>query len=477
MALKDLLIICGGDSIIINWLNGLERCFAGVQKSLTSIRNLKGERKYYEYRRTALPYIIWIAENLNYVDLSELGEDYADYILECLAGSSPESNYARLRKSLFNQSVSTILSTDLPTQLQAAATIQSHPAMEKVYYPPHYVDNTKRYRQYKGLPMQTQLSTMDPSDRTDYANALRAYYLLTRKIGSVGLLYLLSKELGSSFYSSSKLKKLWKSLPRSTRFWATMKVNRLYGLKDMWQQNYYGSYGTNKMIDRLLEESGWEVTSDLSFRTGDVRRILESYYEGLWNYHNVVRTTLEEYDKSRKIYETLTPETIDHVRTGLEQLRDAFTVLGTIAKINPVIDFSSHDRAGKIPTDLDYIDFEKTMKKLGFQPELSTFEIQHCEKCNGKGGTTSNKPMICRTCQGWGVLGLPDSVKTMIPKMMYSSKDVSSYAKTSQLQQRYNNIYGRLNFGRTEQTDYEIKKIDQHLTTLNVLEKGIKPKV
>ena len=61
--------------------------------------------------------------------------------------------------------------------------------------------------------------------------------------------------------------------------------------------------------------------------------------------------------------------------------------------------------------------------------------------------------------------------------MMYSSKDVSSYTKTSQLEQRYNNIYGRLNFGRTEQTDSEIKKIDQHLKTLNVLEKGIKPKV
>ena len=473
MALKDLLIICGGDFIIINWLNGLERCFAGVQKSLTSIRNLKGERKYYEYRRTALPYIIWIAENLKYVDLSELGKDYADYILECMAGSSPEPDYARLRKSLFNQSVSTILSTDLPIQLQAAANIQSHPILQKVDSP-HYVDKTWRYRQYKGLPMQTQLSTMDPSDRTNYSNALRAYYLLTRKIGSVGLLYLLSKE--TSYYSRG-IKELWKSLPYSTRLWTKMKVNRLYGVKDMWQQNYYGSQGTNKMIDRLLDESGWEVSSDLGFRTGDVRRILESYYEGLLEYHDAVRKTLEEYDKSRKIYETLTPETIDHVRTGLEQLRDAFTVLGTIAKINPVMDFSSNDRAGKIPTDLDYSDFEKTMKKLGFQPELSTFEIQHCEKCNGKGGTTSKKPTICRTCQGWGVLGLPDSVKTRIPKMMYSSKDVSSYTKTSQLEQRYNNIYGRLNFGRTEQTDSEIKKIDQHLKTLNVLEKGIKPKV
>ena len=52
-----------------------------------------------------------------------------------------------------------------------------------------------------------------------------------------------------------------------------------------------------------------------------------SYYDGLWKYHNVVKTTLEEYDKSRKIYETLTPENIIFIRRGLEQLRDAFEVL------------------------------------------------------------------------------------------------------------------------------------------------------
>ena len=87
MALKDLLIICGGEFLIINWIEGLDRCFAGLQKSLTSIRSLKGDRKYYEYRRTALPYIVWITENLKYGDLSSLSLDYESYILECLAGS------------------------------------------------------------------------------------------------------------------------------------------------------------------------------------------------------------------------------------------------------------------------------------------------------------------------------------------------------------------------------------------------------
>jgi len=72
MALKDLLIICGGEFLIINWIRGLDRCFSGLQKSLTSIRSLKGDRKYYDYRRTALPYIIWIADNLKFVGLSEL---------------------------------------------------------------------------------------------------------------------------------------------------------------------------------------------------------------------------------------------------------------------------------------------------------------------------------------------------------------------------------------------------------------------
>ncbi len=457
--------------MIINWIDGLDRCFAGLQKSLTSIRSLKGERKYYEYRRTVLPYAIWISENLNYGDLVDLTNDYNDYIYECVAGSSPEANYARLRKSLFNQSVSTILSTDLATQLHAAATIQSHPNMQKVDSPKYDNPTHGRYRRWKGLPEQNQLSTMDPSDRTNYAHALRAYYLLTRKLGSAGLLYLLFKE--TSYYSRG-MKKLWKSLPYSTRFWTKMKVNRLFGIQDIWQQKYYGSYGTNKMIDRLLEESGWEVTSDLDFRTDDVRRILESYYEGLWDYHNTVRNTLEEYDKSRKIYETLTPETIIFIRRGLEQIRDAYEVLSLVGRINPATDFRSGNRLGKIPTDLEYIDFEKTMKDLGFEPDLPTFEIEHCNKCNGKGGSSNR---ICKTCQGWGVLGLPSSVKTSIPKMMYSSQDVSSHKKQAALEQGYNYIYGRLNSGRTSQTDYQIKQINQMLTTLDLLEKGIKPKV
>ena len=458
--------------MIINWIDGLDRCFAGLQKSLTSIRSLKGERKYYEYRRTVLPYAIWISENLNYGDLVDLTNDYNDYIYECLAGSSPEANYARLRKSLFNQSVSTILSTDLATQLHAAATIQSHPNMQKVDSPKYDNPTHGRYRRWKGLPEQNQLSTMDPSDRTDYAHALRAYHLLTRKLGSAGLLYLLFKE--TSDYWQRGLKELWKSLPYSTRFWAKLKVNRLHGIQDIWQNNYYGSYGTNKMIDRLLEESGWEVTSDLDFRTDSVRRILESYYEGLWNYHNTVRNTLEEYDKSRKIYETLTPETIIFIRRGLEQIRDAYEVLSLVGRINPATDFRSGNRLGKIPTDLEYIDFEKTMKDLGFEPDLPTFEIEHCNKCNGKGGSSNR---ICKTCQGWGVLGLPHSVKTSIPKMMYSSQDVSSSKKQHAIENGYNYIYGSLNFGRTSQTDYQIKQINQMLTTLDLLEKGIKPKV
>lgn len=474
MALKDLLIICGGDFLIINWIEGLDRCFAGLQKSLTSIRSLKGERKYYEYRRTALPYIVWITENLNYRDLSSLSLDYESYILECSAGSSPEANYARLRNSLYNQSMSTILAADLETQLQAAQSIQSHPNMQKVDTP-HYNTNAMQrgygYRE-TGLPTQSQFSTMDPKDRTEYANAHRAYTLLTRKLGSVGLLYLLFKDAFNSGYPNGGVKQLWKSLPFATRFSTKMKVNRLFG--QFFVKKYHGSYGINKMIDRLLEESGWEVTSDLGFRTGDVARIIKRYYSALWKYHTTVKTTLEEYDKSRKIYETLTPERITYMRTGLEQLRDAYRVLGIVGRLNPATDFRSGNRLGKIPTDLEYNNFEKTMKDLGFEPDLPTFEIEHCDKCSGKGGSSNR---ICNTCQGWGVVGLPSSVKHLIPKMMYSSQDVSSYKKQEALERGYNYIYGRLNFGRTEETDYQIESIDQMLTTLDLLEKGIKPKV
>ena len=466
MALKDLPITCGGNLLIINWINGLDRCFAGIQKSLTSIRSLKGDRKYYEYRRTALPYMVWITENLNYGDLSSLSLDYESYISECSAGSRPESDLARLRQSLFNQPVTTILAADLETQLQASQTIQSHPNMKDVGSP-HYV--TKSFYT-KGLPRPSQLSTMDPSDKKLYADALRAHTLLTRKVGSIGLLYLLFKDEYNYYGFKGGVKQLWKSLPFATRFLTKMKVNRLYGVKDLWQQNYYGSYGTNKMIDRLLEESGWYVTEDLDFRTEDVRKILESYYSGLWKYHNAVKTTLEEYDKSRKIYETLTPERITYLITGLEQLRDAYLVLGIVGRINPTTDFRSGNRLGKIPTDLDYIDFEKTMKDLGFEPDLPTFEIEHCKTCKGKGGSSNR---ICKTCQGWGVLGLPSSVKTSIPKMMYSTQDVSSSKKQEALSRGYNYIYGQLNFGRTQDIDYQIKQIGQMLITLIVLEKEL----
>ena len=467
MALKDLLIICGGEFLIINWIEGLDRCFAGLQKSLTSIRSLKGDRKYYEYRRTALPYIVWITENLKYGDLSSLSLDYESYILECSAGSRPESDFARLRQSLFNQPVTTILAADLETQLQASQTIQSHPNMKDVGSP-HYVIKPSYYHNYAGLPRPSQLSTMDPSNKKLYGDALRAHTLLTRKLGSVGLLYLLFKD----YYGFTGVKQLWKSLPFATRFLTKMKVNRLFG--EVFVKKYHGRYGTNKIIDRLLEESGWYVTEDVDFRTGAVRKILLDYYSGLWKYHNAVKTALEEYDKSRKIYETLTPERITYLRTGLEQLRDAYRVLSIVGRLNPATDFRSGNRLGKIPTDLEYNNFEKTMKDLGFEPDLPTFEIEHCDKCSGKGGSSNR---VCNTCQGWGVTGLPSSVKRLIPKMMYSSQDVSSYKKQDALERGYNYIYGRLNLGRTEQTDYQIESIDQMLTALDLLEKGIKPKV
>ena len=78
---------------------------------------------------------------------------------------------------------------------------------------------------------------------------------------------------------------------------------------------------------------------------------------------------------------------------------------------------------------------------------------------------------ICKTCQGWGVLGLPSSVKTSIPKMMYSTQDVSSYKKQEALERGYNYIYGELNFGRTSQVDYQIKQINEMLNGLDLLEK------
>ena len=479
MALKDLPIICGGNLLIINWIKGLDRCFAGIQRSLTSIRSMKGDRKYYEYRRTALPYIIWITENLNYGDLVDLSNDYESYIEACV------SDYTRLRQSLFNQPVTKILAADLETQLQASQSIQSHPNMQKVATPHYNTNAIQRGYGYRetGLPLPSQLSTMDPKDKKLYADALRAHTLLTRKLGSVGLLYLLNKDDYNYWEGTSEygLRDLWKSLPFATRFLTKMKVNRLFG--QFFVKKYHGSYGTNKMIDRLLEESGWYVNEDLDFRTGDVARILERYYGALWKYHTTVKTTLQEYDKSRKIYETLTPERITYLRTGLEQLGDAYRVLSIVGRLNPTTDLRSGNRLGKIPTDLDFIDFEKTMKDLGFEPELPTFEIEHCNKCDGKGGTTWRWPdreatsRVCQTCQGWGVLGLPTSVKPSIPKMVDSSKDLSSTKKRGDLQKGYNYIFGQLNFGRTEQTDNKIKLIDQMLTTLNFLEKGIKPKV
>ena len=70
--------------IIINWSSvDLERVFAGLTRS----QKVTGNKRYYEYRRNLLPYMIWIQDNLDYDALKELTSDYSKYIKEVKLGT------------------------------------------------------------------------------------------------------------------------------------------------------------------------------------------------------------------------------------------------------------------------------------------------------------------------------------------------------------------------------------------------------
>ena len=97
--LSDLLITCGGRVMIINWIEGLDRVFAGIQRTLSSIKTAKGNQRYYEYRRTALPYLLWFQENLPYSKLEALYTDTQDLLELMDLATIPDQEYQFIKNN------------------------------------------------------------------------------------------------------------------------------------------------------------------------------------------------------------------------------------------------------------------------------------------------------------------------------------------------------------------------------------------
>ena len=87
--------------MIINWIEGLDRVFAGIQRTLSSIKTAKGNQRYYEYRRTALPYLLWFQENLPYSKLEALYTDTQDLLELMDLATIPDQEYQFIKNNYY----------------------------------------------------------------------------------------------------------------------------------------------------------------------------------------------------------------------------------------------------------------------------------------------------------------------------------------------------------------------------------------
>ena len=504
--------------MIINWIEGLDRVFAGIQRTLSSIKKAKGNQRYYEYRRTALPYLLWFQENLPYSKLEALYTDTQDLLELMDLATIPDQEYQFIKNNYY-ANLTKIMNGDYnefyPSGFQAVKggdpmspvdrslkyaqqwldifqdneqgnpTLLSRETIESLYpredgllsrtwaqVGPLYDPSGSQWS-VSGLPSWEQLDTfstifLDPKRKEKYELAKRITVVMERELGPVGFLY-----LQLSMYSHYRpleirqMEKLFALLPFSVRKLAQLRVTK-FRIKHLGARSLTERIN-NYTLDNILDQLGIPIKL-IMHNTGEVMRIVHKYYAGLYSYYYRVTDMIDRIDNARKIVSKLTPDMIDDMEISLTQLQGAYQILGQLRQYNPQTDFRHGDRTGKIPTKVDYEDFEKEMKKLGFNPELPTFEIEHCNACDGKGGDNKR---ICRKCSGWGVLGLPRDSKLYLPKMMYSSSEVSSYKKQEELRYAFNQRFGDLNRTAYNDITRRLEGLEEMKDILNT----IKPKL
>ena len=494
--------------MIINWIEGLDRVFAGIQRTLSSIKTAKGNQRYYEYRRTALPYLLWFQENLPYSKLEALYTDTQDLLELMDLATIPDQEYQFIKNNYY-ANLMTILNNDynefhesgglvspvdrslkyaqqwldiFRDNEQGNPTLLSRETIESLYpreggllsrtwaqVGPLYDPQSSPWSA-SGLPSGQQLNNAftDPKRKEKYETAKRITVVMERELGPVGFLY-----LQLSMYSHYRpieirqMEKLFALLPFSVRKLAQLRVTK-FRIKHLGARSLTERIN-NYTLDNILDQLGIPIKL-IMHNTGEVMRIVHKYYAGLYSYYYRVTDMIDRIDNARKIVSKLTPDMIDDMEISLTQLQGAYQILGQLRQYNPQTDFRHGDRTGKIPTNVDYEDFEKEMKKLGFNPELPTFEIEHCNACDGKGGDNKR---ICRKCSGWGVLGLPRDSKLYLPKMMYSSSEVSSYKKQEELRYAFNQRFGDLNRTAYNDITRRLEGLEEMKDILNT----IKPKL
>ena len=503
--------------MIINWIEGLDRVFAGIQRTLSSIKKAKGNQRYYEYRRTALPYLLWFQENLPYSKLEALYTDTQDLLELMDLATIPDQEYQFIKNNYY-ANLTKIMNGDYnefyPSGFQAVKggdpmspvdrslkyaqqwldifqdneqgnpTLLSRETIESLYpredgllsrtwaqVGPLY-DPSGSHWSVSGLPSWEQLDSqaifLDSKRKERYELAKRVTVVMERELGPVGFLY-----LQLSMYSHYRpieirqMEKLFALLPFSVRKLAQLRVTK-FRIKHLGARSLTERIN-NYTLDNILDQLGIPIKL-IMHNTGEVMRIVHKYYAGLYSYYYRVTDMIDRIDNARKIVSKLTPDMIDDMEISLTQLQGAYQILGQLRQYNPQTDFRHGDRTGKIPTNVDYEDFEKEMKKLGFNPELPTFEIEHCNACDGKGGDNKR---ICRKCSGWGVLGLPRDSKLYLPKMMYSSSEVSSYKKQEELRYAFNQRFGDLNRTAYNDITRRLEGLEEMKDILNT----IKPKL
>lgn len=393
--------------MIINWsTSDLERVFAGLSRTL----KMTGNKKYYEYRRNLLPYAIWVQQNLDYDELAELTKTYIDYIdqveegQEYVKNNSKPVNPKRWWKSITKSNLTTILMGIEPD----------------IYY------------SWNDRPIKDYVDEIEnPSGRKEAQRHIAFYQSMWEKIGPLNLLFW-SNEYTPS-YSSGR--SLWKSLPWQLR----MKIRAANIRIVLKESGYYGGgpdrpgFKDFKSVYHSLT-GGRAYTeqwrSDMNIPSFDT---VKKFWSAFFNvYMNQIKITESRYHKNKSIYyayNSFNSEVKLYLETGLVDIDKALQIVNFVRGSQPVVNLSQ-SRKSTLPSEaLDFHTFTQLATNLGFDPELPTFLIHLCSKCDGAGGKViSDKIRVCSTCKGLGV-DIEGEGSGGIPKLYYPAGEVTSQKK------------------------------------------------
>lgn len=471
--------------IIINWSSvDLERVFAGLTRS----QKVTGNKRYYEYRRNLLPYMIWIQDNLDYDALKELTSDYSKYIKEVKLGTD------------FVQSNEKLIKPPKKWWKELTAAKGKQGFMQLIDQIPKKDDSMGSQRIFdkfiNGVNSPPLVAMLHPDRFSE--PAIDFLIFMWDELGPLNLLYWVKHNMPSWGYNAHRrnITNMWPSTRiRSTNYptppWTTrIKIAALQNphsmqkRKDKLEEKFIEGYSLH---DWIADGSPSPPHSSLGSSYNDLimyrRASLPTYPEvlGFWTqffskYYQGVEDRNKYYEKWSTImnaYNSFNPEVSKYLENGLVDIDKAFQIIDSVRMTQPEVSrIGSGDlnrRKSVLPKEYDFHKFIKLTKELGFNPELPTLAIELCSKCDGAGGSDSDaKIRVCSTCKGLGV-DIAGRGSRGITKLYYPSAEVSSHNKIVDMRRSVGSLLRSNDNQHSRNLNYLQQQIEEALELLESL--------